>query len=175
MSELSGWLAEFDEVDDLVEAAHRLVDAGHERVEAFTPFPVEALDSVLPPPRDRVTVWVLAGATVGALGGYALQVWTAVFDYPWLVGGKPMHSWPTFLPVSFELAVLLGSLAGFLGMLIGNGLPRLHHPMFAAKDFDLATRDRFFLYLPGQNEAREALAGLDPVHLHEVPGDDDAG
>ena len=179
MSGTRGWLAEYDSVDALVSAARGLVEDGWRDIEAFTPFPVEELDAVLPRPRNPVPAVMLIAALIGAVGGYALQWWTAVVDYPWLVGGKPMHSWPTFLPVAFELAVLFSAFAGFFALLWTSGLPRLHHPVFGAADFRLASRDRFFLMLgsddqPGNGRsARKALERTDPVHLHEVPEEDD--
>jgi hypothetical protein len=109
---------------------------------------------------------VLVGGIVGCLGGYALQYWVMVVNYPIDVGGRPMHSWPAFLPVTFETTVLCAALAAVLGMLALNGLPKPHHPLFGAANFDRATQDRFFLSIRAtdplfqSDTTRQFLLGL---------------
>lgn len=172
---IRAWLAEYRSADDLVAAARQIVAAGYRGIETFTPFPVDELEQVMPPPRNRIPLIMLIAALVGGIGGYWLQHWTAVFDYPWLVAGKPMFSWPVFVPVVFELAVLFGAFGGFLGMLWTSGLPQPNHPVFAATDFNLASRDRFFLMLDVAADGVETdrveddLSKTGPVHLHVVP------
>src|SRR3972149_1077720 len=111
-------------------------------MDAYTPFPVEELSETLGHhPRELPRI-VLAGALLGALAGYAMQYFATVLYYPIDIGGKPLHSWPSFIPVTFELAVLGGALSAVVGMLALNGLPRPYHPVFNAPRFDLASRDK---------------------------------
>ena len=151
--DLYGYLVEFDRVEDLVAGARAVTTAGYRRLEAYTPFPVEALDGILPPTRDLVFPIVLASGIAGGLLGYGLQYWTAVVDYPLLVGGKPMHAWTAFIPVTFELIVLFAAIAAVLAAIWCNGLPRLNHPLFGVPGFDLATRNRFFLVVEAADPA----------------------
>ena len=118
---------------------------GYRNVEAYAPFSVEGLAEALGFARNRVALITLLGGILGGAGIYFLQWYSAVIDYPINIGGRPLHSWPAFIPATFECTVLGAALAAFFGMLILNGLPRLHHPVFNAPDFDLATRNRFFL------------------------------
>ncbi len=151
-----GLLAEFASADALLEAARRAHAAGYANAEAYAPFPVEGLAEALGFTKSRVPAWTFAGAVAGGAGGYLMQWWSAVVDLPLDVGGRPLHSWPMFVPVSFELAVLVGALAAVVAMLVGSGLPRLHHPLFDAADFELASRNRFFLCLRSDDPAFEA-------------------
>jgi hypothetical protein len=140
-----GLLAEFVEADALVAAAQQVHEAGYRRVEAYSPMPVEGLADAIGFHRTRMPLVVLIGGIVGCLSGYALQYYCMVVAYPLDIGGRPLHSWPAFIPVTFEMTVLGAALAAVLGMLAMNGLPRPHHPLFAVPQFDRATRDRFFL------------------------------
>lgn len=173
-SDVHAYLAEYCSAEALIEGTRQIVEAGYTDLDTFTPFPVGGLDGIMPAARNRLPLYMLIGALVGALAGYWLQHWTAVFDYPWLVGGKPMLSWPTFGPVMFELAVLTGAVSGFLAMLWGSGLPQPHHPVFAAKHFDLASRDRFFLYVrvtadqTDVAKVKRHLQKTEPFHLHSI-------
>jgi hypothetical protein len=166
-------LAEFGHATPFVAAARALSADGVVIADAFTPFPLPDLDRYLVRAPSRVPWITGAGAVVGALTGYLMQWYSAVIDYPIDVGGRPTNSWPSFLPVTFELAVLFGAFAAFFGMLALNGLPRLHHPLFAAERFSLATRDRFFLYVPldkGSDEAALAhrLHDLGALHTQAI-------
>jgi hypothetical protein len=167
-------MAEFDTVDALVAAAQQVRATGYRRVEAYSPFPIEGLAEVLGYERTPVPFWTFLGALAGGSCGYFMQWYTAVIDYPINIAGRPLHSWPMFLPMTFELAVLGGAIAAVLAFLIASGLPKLRHPLFAAPEFDLATRNRFFLCLRGDDpsfELRQALAllqELQPLALVEV-------
>jgi hypothetical protein len=168
-------MAEFATADALLAAARRARDEGYRRAEAYSPFPVEGLPEALGVTRDRVPAATFIGALAGGAGGYFMQWYSAVIDYPIDVGGRPLHSWPMFVPVTFELAVLGGALAALLAMLAGCGLPRLRHPVFGAADFDLASRNRFFLCLRADDpafepdEARRLLDAMQPLRQVEVP------
>lgn len=144
-NEQYGLLAEFAEAEALSVAAQRAHAAGYRHLEAYSPFPIEGLAESLGFTRTRLPWVVLIGGIVGCLGGYGLQYWVTVINYPINVGGRPLHSWPAFLPVTFEMTVLCAALAAILGMFALNGLPRPHHPLFGVAHFDRATQDRFFL------------------------------
>lgn len=168
-------MAEFDTADRLLEAARAARAAGYEHTEAYTPFAVEGLTEALGRPFDPVPAITLAAAVAGGAGGYFLQWYSAVIDYPLDVGGRPLHAWPMFVPVAFELAVLSAAVCATLAVLVADGLPRLHHPVFDAPDFDLSTRDRFFLCVRADDPAfvrehvDELFARFDPLRCVEVP------
>ena len=168
---LYGVMAEFASAEQLVASVHQAREAGYERVEAYAPFPVEGLAEATGFRRNWVPAIVLAGGLAGGIGGYFMQWYSAVVSYPLNSGGKPLHSWPEFIPVTFELTVLVAALAGVVGMLALNGLPRLHHPLFNVREFDLASRNRFFLCLRGADidTAREFLRALRPLGVWDVP------
>lgn len=148
-----GLMAEFDSAERLVEAARAAHAAGYRRMDAYSPFPIEGLAAALGMHHTRLPLLVLGGGIVGAAAGYALQYYGNAISYPYNVGGRPLHSWPAFIPVTFELTVLFAALTAVLGMLVLNGLPRPFHPVFNAPRFALASRDRFFLCV----EARDAV------------------
>ena len=175
MSALYGVMAELADDKALVAAAREARDAGWEGVEAYSPFPVEGLADILAPRGSRLPLFVLLGGIFGAVAGYFLQWYTAVISYPINVGGRPLNSWPEFIPVTFEMTVLFAALAAVVAMIVGNGLPRLRHPLFDAPHFDLATRNRFFLCLRGdaprfdEKRAHRFLESLRPMRVIEVP------
>jgi hypothetical protein len=170
-----GLIAEFRSGDALLEAAKRARDDGYREVEAYAPYPVEGIAEAVGFRRNRIPLMTLLGGIAGGLGGYFLQWYSAVIDYPINVGGRPLHSWPSFIPATFELTILGAALAAVFGMLAANGLPRLHHPVFNAPDFEQATRNRFFLCLPARDphfdgkRSRDFLQGLKPLSVAEVP------
>lgn len=170
-----GLMAEFADADALLAAARAARAQGYRRLEAYAPFAVEGLAEAVGFPRSAVPAWTLAGGLLGGVGGYLMQWVSAALDYPIDVGGRPLHSWPMFVPVAFELAILGAALFAVLALLLGSGLPALYHPVFNAPDFDLATRNRFFLCLRADDPRFEAgaaarwLAGQRPLAVCEVP------
>ena len=150
---IHGLMAEFDDVQQLIEAARRTREAGYRDYDAYTPIPVEELAEVMHAHDTRLPWLVLVGGILGGLGGYALQYWTSVIDYPINVGGRPLHSWPAFIPPTFETTILGAALFCVLGMLALNGLPMPYHPVFNVPRFALSSRDRFFLCI----EARDPI------------------
>ena len=162
-----GLLAEFASADELVAAARREREAGCSRAEAYAPFHVDGLAEALGFERNCVPFFTFLGALGGGVGGFFLQWNSAVVDFPVNVAGRPLDSWPMFVPVTFEMAVLGGAFAALISMLAANGPPKLRYPLFAAPEFDLATRNRFFLCLRGDDpafDARRAKQLLDEMH-----------
>jgi hypothetical protein len=170
-----GLMAEFDSVNSLVDAANRTREAGYKRIDAYSPFPVEGLAEAIGFHHDEVPLVVLIGAVLGGLGGYLLQYWISVVSYPINVGGKPYHSWPAFIVVTFEMTILFGGIFAVFGMLALNGLPMPYHPVFNVPRFAFATKDRFFLIVfssdPKYNpvEVRRLLESFGPRSISEVP------
>jgi hypothetical protein len=170
-----GILAEFADADKLVSAAREVHKAGYRQVEAYSPLPVEGLAEALGFRRTRLPQVVLAGGIVGFFAGWALQYYATVVAYPLNVGGRPVNSWPSFIPVIFEMTVLFAALFAVLGMLAMNGLPRPYHPLFAIPKFGRASQDRFFLLILARDSlfhpttTRQFLERLDPREVNDVP------
>jgi hypothetical protein len=146
-----GLMAEFSQLDELVHATHTAHEAGYRHIDAYSPVPVEELGELIDGHHSRLPSLVLLGGILGGLGGYLLCYWTSVIDYPINVGGRPLNSWPAFIPITFECAILVAALSAVLGMLALNGLPQPYHPVFNVARFALASRNRFFLCI----EARD--------------------
>lgn len=148
---LYGVMAEFDNPTAVVGAATKAYQAGYREMDAYTPYPIEELAEAIGFHKNRIALLVLLGGLIGLLSGLGLQIWTAAIDYPINVGGRPMISWPSFIPVTFEMTILLASFAGVFGMLALNGLPMPYHPVFNAPRFELASRTHFFLCIESKD------------------------
>jgi hypothetical protein len=163
-----GLMADFEDPEALIRAINRAYQSGYRRIDAYTPFPVEGLDEALRMGPNRLPLIVLGGGLLGAVGSFGLQYYASVIDYPMNVGGRPLNSWPAFIPITFEVAVLLAAFAAFLGMFILNGLPQPYHPVFNVENFELASRSHFFLSIESQDpkfdieETRAFLKSLNP-------------
>jgi hypothetical protein len=144
-------MAEFDDPSSLVVATRCAYTVGYRCMDAYSPFPIEELHEALGMHHTRLPLIVLIGGLCGCLGGYAMQYWVSVWAYPINVGGKPFHSWPAFIPITFECTILVAALSAVLGMLALNRLPQPYHPVFNVPRFALASRNRFFLCI----EARD--------------------
>jgi hypothetical protein len=144
---LYGIMGEFDNPSELVAAARHTYEAGYRRINGYSPYPIEELSEAIGFTRTSLPLIVLIGGILGGLGGFFMQYWMEVIDYPLNVGGKPYNSWPAFIPITFECTVLMAAFAAVLGMLVLNKLPQPYHPVFNAPNFALATRDRFFLVI----------------------------
>jgi Protein of unknown function (DUF3341) len=149
--QLYGVMAEFDNPTDLVTAARRTYEAGYRRINGYSPYPIEELSEAIGFHHTRLPLIVLIGGVLGGLGGFFMQYWMEVVDYPLNVGGKPYNSWPAFIPITFECTILCAALAAVFGMLALNKLPQPYHPVFNAPNFALATRDRFFLVIESKD------------------------
>src|SRR6266403_972515 len=169
--ELYGLLAEFGDPELLREAAKAVREAGYRRIDAFTPVPIEGLSEALGQGPTRLPLLTFVGGLVGGISGYALEYYSAVIAYPLNVGGRPFHSWPAFIPVTFEMTVLGAALSAVLGMLALNGLPMPYHPLFHVPRFELATRNGFFLCIEARDpqfDRDETRRFLESVKAREV-------
>jgi hypothetical protein len=153
-----GLLAEFDAPETLVTAAERAYADGYRHMDAHTPFPVHGLAEAVGFHTNRVPLLVLIAGILGAGLGFFSQYWAAVIDYPINVGGRPLNSWPAFIPITFEVTILAAAVTAVLGMLALNGLPQPYHPVFNAPRFALATRDRFFLCIEATDPRFDPVA-----------------
>jgi hypothetical protein len=172
---LYGLVAEFENPTALVQAARSAHEAGYRRMDAYSPFPIEGLSEAMGYHRTAMPLLILIGGIVGALSGFGLQYYCAVLSYPVDVAGRPLNSWPSFIPVTFELTVLFGSLTAVFGLIALCGLPMPYHPLFHIPRFSRATCDGFFLCIESVDPRfdREAtksfLTGLNSSDVSEVP------
>lgn len=170
-----GLMAEFESPEALIVGIEKAREAGYQKMDAYTPYPSHEVSHALGTRGTRLPLIVLAGGIIGMVSGYMLQYWTAVIDYPLNIGGRPLHSWPSFLPVTFEMTILLASFAAVFGMLALNGLPMPYHPVFNVERFGAASRDRFFLVIEARDpgfaykETRQFMETLSPQGVMDVP------
>ena len=170
-----GLMAEFDTPDEIVAAAKRTHAAGYREIDAYSPYPVEELWEAIGFHHNRVALVVLIGGLIGCMTGYGLQYWVANIAYPTNIGGRPFHSWPSFMVVTFELTILFSVLSAVVGMLALNGLPLPYHPVFNVERFSRVTEDKFFLVFFSSDakfsvaETRTFLRSLGAKSVEEVP------
>lgn len=164
-----GVIARFDTGEALLRATRAAREAGFDNLDAYAPFPVPGLAEALGFKERRLAPLAFVGGLIGASAAFFIQWYSATIDYPYAVGGKPLNSWPAFLPITFEVGVLSAVLVAVVGMLIGNGLPRPHHPVFNWKAFERASKDGFFLLIRGGGpEAVQFLESQTPAAVQEV-------
>ena len=144
---LHGVMAEFDSVQALVDAAKRTMAQGYQKVEAYTPLPVEELNDIIHKSRTVLPKLIVAGGLTGMATGFGLQYWASVLEYPMNVGGRPFATWPAFVIPSYELTILFSALTAAIGMFLLNGLPQPYHPVFNVPRFSMASSDKFFLVI----------------------------
>jgi Protein of unknown function (DUF3341) len=167
-------MAEFETPTALVEAATKARLAGYRRMDAYSPIPIEELDEALDLRRTRLPLLVLLGGIIGGIGGFGLQVWVSAVAYPMNIGGRPLISWPQFIPVMFETTVLGAALTAFFGMWALNKLPQPYHPVFNVDAFSRASTDRFFLVIEtadprfDRSATWKFLETMHPVGVSEV-------
>jgi hypothetical protein len=169
-----GLLAEFDDPTALVAAARRAHEAGYRGLDTFSPFPIEEAWEAIGHHDRRLSFIVLAGGIAGLLTGLGLQEWVHQLAYPINIAGKPLNSWPQFVPVTFELTILFASISAVLGMIVLNGLPEPYHPVFNVERFEHASRDKFFLLVQStdpkfdREKTLDFLKTLNPSEINEV-------
>ena len=172
-----GLMAEFHSPDELLKAAEHSYEEGYRRMDAYSPFPIEELAEAVGY-RRRILPWIVlaGGVVVGCLAGFSFQYWVSVIELPMNVGGRPLNSWPSFIPVTFECTILGAALSAVFGMLALNGLPKPYHPVFNVERFALASRDRFFLSIEARDPrfdregTEQFLQSLEPYEVAEVAG-----
>ena len=176
--EYFGLMAEFADPDELVEKTRQAYEAGYRHMDAYTPFPIHGLSEALGIRWNLVPYVVGLGALLGGIGGFMLQYWTSVIAYPINIAGRPLNSWPAFMVITFETAVLGAGIIGVVGMLALNKLPQPFHPVFRVPRFELASQDKFFLCIFETDprfdleETRSFLEGLNPEGVYEVEQDE---
>jgi hypothetical protein len=169
-----GIAARYGDAQRLLRAARAAADAGYRRVETYTPFPVEGLDEALRLKPTRVQWAVFVGALAGGIGGFLMQYVANVRAYPLDIGGRPLNSWPAFIPISFELTILVAAIAGFLAFVFGCRLPEVHHPVFGMTGFERASTDAFFLCIRAADaqydgeKTKVFLEGTDPDDIQTL-------
>jgi hypothetical protein len=158
---LYGIVGEFDVPEHAIAAARQLRDTGFSRLDAYSPYPVEALEEAILPRRGSlIPSVVFLGAVLGAALGYCVQYYAAAVSYPLNIGGRPLDSWPAFIVSGFEITVLFALTAGFVVFLAASRLPLFYHPIFRLDAFGRASQDRFFLCI----EARDPRFHEERVH-----------
>ena len=170
---LYGLAAEFDDPTTLVEAAKRVREAGYRKFEVYTPYPIKDLDEIVPG-SNLVPFLTLVGGLIGAASAWVLQYFVAAKEYPVNVGGRPLYSWPAFIPILFEATVLLSAAFCFFGTLGLCRFPQLHHPLFNVPRFTEASSGRFFIGVEAEDPlfddelTAEFLHTLRPAEVWEI-------
>jgi hypothetical protein len=173
-SHLYGVMGEFETATDLILAAEKTRDAGYKKMDAYAPYPVEGLSEALGLGRSWVPFLTFLGGLGGGLTGFGFQYWVNVIAYPLNIGGRPLNSWPAFIPVTFELTILGAASFAVFGMLALNKLPHPYHPVFNVDRFSRASTDRFFICIEATDpkfsvtESTRFLQSLDAQHITEV-------
>lgn len=169
-----GIMAEFDNPSSLVSAARAAYDKGFRKLDAYTPFPIEELSDVLHLHKNKLPLIVLCGGILGGLTGYLMQYYVTVLYFPINIGGRPLHSWPSYIIITFELTILFAAISAVLGLLGLCGLPMPYHPVFNVPRFATASRDRFFLCIESSDPLFDPqkisgfLETFDPKEVSEV-------
>jgi Protein of unknown function (DUF3341) len=171
---LYGLLAEFEDANALTEATKRTYDAGYRKMDAYSPFPIEHVWEAMGIEDRPVSFFVLCGGLVGLIAGFGLCYWVSTIAYPLNVGGRPFNSWPSFIPVTFELTILIASFAAVLSMIGLNGLPMPYHPVFNVPSFLRASQDKFFIAIEAadpkfdRKNTHDFLKSLGAKEINEV-------
>lgn len=173
-TELFGILAEFKNPKELVDAATTVTNTGYKKFDAYAPFPIHGLEKAMKIKESKLGWIVLIHAIIGFVGALALMIWTMGEAYPMNISGKPPINLPAFVPITFELTVLLAAFGTVFGMLYLNNLPRPHHPLFNNDRFEKVTDDGFFICIESSDKLYETqkvkklLSDSGAIHIEEV-------
>jgi hypothetical protein len=151
LEDIHGAMAEFDTPEELIAACEKAYAEGFRKMDAYAPLPVEGLAEAIGFKRNKVAFCVLIGGICGAIGGFSLLEWITVIAYPHNVGGRPLNSWPAYIPITFECMILLSALTAMISMFAMNGLPKPYHPVFNIPEFERASVDKFFLCIESRD------------------------
>ena len=172
---LYGLMAEFPDTTSLVEATKRTQAEGYRQYDAYSPFPIHELFEAMEVDDKRLPFLVLMGGVLGCIAGFGLCYWVSVIAYPLNIGGRPYNSWPSFIPVTFEVTILLASLTTVLALIVLNGLPMPYHPVFNVQRFrEHASQDGLFLAIEADDpkfdreRTRAFLQGLGATEVNEI-------
>lgn len=146
-----GILAEFRNPKELTDASKAIVESGYQHFDTFSPFPIHGIDKAMNLKKSKLGWIVLAHGALGLTGAFALIYFTMVYDYPLNISGKALMNVPAWIPVCFELTVLLSAFGAVFGMFFLNGLPKLNHPLFNSENFKRATDDGFFVCIESED------------------------
>ena len=173
-SDTYGLMAEFETPEDLLEAAKRTYGKGYRTLDAFSPLPIHGLAAAIGFHGTNLPILTFILALVGAIVGYGMQYWIHVIDFPLNIGGRPLHSGPMFIPVTFEMTILFAAVGTVVAMMIRNGLPMPYHPVFYVAKFERASQDGFFLCIESADPLFDVegttsfLQDLNPVEVSTV-------
>ena len=163
-----GMMAEFDDHNRLLEAAGAAHAAGYRKMDAYTPYPIHGLSEALGQKPTKISTVVLCGGLAGCVGGFTLMCWITLVAYPMNVAGKPMYSWPAYIPITFETTVLCAAFTAVIGMIALNGLPQPYHPVFNVERFKRASQDRFFLCIEAADPKYDTMATREFLARHSA-------
>ncbi len=167
-------LAQFETPDEVIGAAERVRDAGYQKWDVHTPYPVHGMDTAMGLSDSRLGWIVLGSGLTGLLLAVSMMQWMNGYDYPLVIGGKPPEAYASMVPIMFELTVLLAALGATFGMFVLNRIPRHHHPVFYSERFEACSNDKFFISIEAEDEkfdpnaTRAFLDGLEPSHVELV-------
>jgi hypothetical protein len=168
------YLAEFDTADAALHAAEKVRDAGFEKWDVHTPYPVHGMDKAMGMPDSRLGWIVLIAGLTGLTLAVTMIQWMNGYDYPLVIGGKPPDAFASMVPIMFELTVLLAAFGAVFGMLGLNELPKHHHPVFYSDRFEACSNDRFYVSIEAQDKSfdvqktRAFLESLHPSYVELV-------
>jgi ActD protein len=169
-----GITAQFESEEHLVKAARRMMAEGFRQIDTFSSYPIEGMAGIIQRERSFAPLFMLIGGLIGGLTGYGMELYAMGYFYPLNVGGRPLNSWPLFVPITFELTVLFSAFAGVIALLVLNRLPSIHHPLFSVPGFDRSSSDHFFLCVEAsdptfdQRRIRGLLESLHAIAITEV-------
>lgn len=158
----------------MVDASEKVVEAGYDKFDTYTPYPIHGIDKAMKLPKSKLGYIVFGHALLGFSGAIAMMYWMSVIDYPLNISGKPFFNAPAWVPITFELTVLLSAFGAVFGMFFLNGLPRLNNPLFEVERFKKATDDGFFVCIEAKDSkfqedlVRQLFEEAGATHIEEV-------